>query len=370
MSYVLKPKAGAQRVTATAATIAASEYRLPGRQERAIASNGEVNASSRKDLLLANMQLAEAAGRGDVATDDALRARQRASVDRAARRELLQAAITDPNARRQLGEAISREIYMTTNRKGVARRFLNNIELRQGELPRFPVRNKNVTAFYLGSHSRVETQIVTDKWITPPEGQIVTRVFVPQNELNQSTSDVLEEKAVEALEGVMVTEDRYWYNLARQTIGTDNNQQVISGTLSPQSLMAVRQQVVQWGLKAAFCYMASDLFVDIVGDASFIQAIEPVARHELVMTGEMAILYGMTLISEAYRHPEHKVLDQGEFIIVSDPQTHGAYSDRGGVDSRPLDGVSENVIGAGWLFSESWTAAIGNSRSVVVAQRV
>ena len=116
--------------------------------------------------------------------------------------------------------------------------------------------------------------------------------------------------------------------------------------------------------------MASDLFVDIVGDASFIQAIEPVARHELVMTGELATLYGMSLISEAYRHPEHKTLDQGEFVIVSDQAFHGAYSDRGGVDSQPIDGTTERMIGRGWLFSESISLAVANTRSVSFGVRI
>ena len=116
--------------------------------------------------------------------------------------------------------------------------------------------------------------------------------------------------------------------------------------------------------------MASDLFVDIVGDASFIQAIEPVARHELVMTGELATLYGMSLISEAYRHPEHKTLDQGEFVIVTDQAFHGAYSDRGGVDSQPIDGTTERMIGRGWLFSESISLAVANTRSCSFGQRI
>jgi hypothetical protein len=161
-----------------------------------------------------------------------------------------------------------------------------------------------------------------------------------------------------------VTEDRYWYNLAKQTIGVDNNLSVVSGTLNPLSLMSIRQQVAQWGLKAAYWLTASDLFIDVVGDATFIQAIEPVARHELVMTGQLGVLYGMTIISEAYRHPDHKVLSQGEFAIVSDPLTHGAYSDRGGVDSVPIDTTTEKKAGRGWVLSESISMAIANARSV------
>lgn len=347
--------------------VVASDYRFPGSSERAVGQNGEVNASSVKDLLNVNQRLMQATSAGEVVTASTAAQREQSA---AVNKQLLTAAFEDKNAHRVLGERIADNIYMTANRKGFARRFLNRVELKQGDIPRFPVRKKNVTALLVSGPTRVEPQIAVDKWLTPPELQIVSRIFVPQNEINQSNTDVLEEKYVEGLEGIMVTEDRMWYNAAKQTIGIDNQQSIISGTLSPLSLMSVRQGVAQFGLKPLYCLMASDLFVDIVGDSSFIQAIEPVARHELVMTGELAILYGMTLLSEAYRHPEHKVLNQGEFIVVSDPAFHGAYSDRGGVDSQPTDGVSERMMGRGWLLSESISMVIANSRSVSIGRRI
>ncbi len=347
--------------------VIATDYRLPGRTERAVGHNGEVNASSVKDLLWNANRLMQASANGEVVTETEAQARtERANVNR----QLIAAAFEDSTAHRILGERLADTIYMTSNRKGYARRVLNRVELKQGDIPRFPVRKKNVTAMLVSGPTRVEAQIATDKWLTPPELQVVSRVFVPQNEINQSNTDVLEEKFIEGTEGIMVTEDRMWLNAARQTIGVENSQSIISGTLSPLTLMSVRQGVAQWGLKPMYCVMASDLFVDIVGDASFIQAIEPVARHELVMTGELAILYGMTLISEAYRHPEHKVMDQGEFVIVSDPSFHGGYTDRGGVDSQPIDSTTERMIGRGWLLSESISMAIGNARSVSFGRRV
>lgn len=343
--------------------VAASEFRISAGRERAIGSNGDINASSKQDLLRNSMSIMTAAANGEVDQDAKI-------IQSAVNRDLIASAFSDKEAHRVLGERMADEIYMTANRKGFARRFLNRMELKQGDIPRFAVRRKNVTAFLTSGPSKVETEVVTDKWLLPAEVEIRARPFVPQVEINQSPSDVLEEKYVEALESIMVGEDRYWYNLSKMTIGVDNNQSIVSGTLNPLSLMSVRQQVAQWGLKAAYCLMASDLFVDIVGDASFIQAIEPVARHELVMTGQLGVLYGMTLISESYRHPEHKVLSQGEFCVVSDPLTHGAYSDRGGVDSVPTDGVTERIAGRGWLLSESIAFAVANSRSVAWAQRL
>lgn len=351
--------------------VVASDYRFQGRmgerRARAIGGNGEINASSKKDLLVNANALMMAASNNEVVTET--QAAETAHM-RATNRQLITAAFSDKEAHRVLGERMADEIYMTANRKGYARRFLNRFELKQGDIPRFPVRSKNVTAFMTSGPSKVETEVVTDKWLTPAEVEIRARPFVPQVEINQSASDVLEEKYVEALEAIMVTEDRYWYALAKMTIGIDNNITLIPGQMAPMNLMQARQNVVQWGLKAGYWLTASDLFMDIVGNTTFIAAIEPVARHELVMTGQLGVLYGMTIISEAYRHPEHKVLSVGEFAIISDPLTHGAYSDRGGVDSVPTDGVTEKIAGRGWLLSESISFAVANSRSVAFGLRV
>lgn len=346
--------------------VVASDFRFTPGSERAVGSNGEVNASSKKDLLARSVALMQASAQGRVVSDTDAQDRQRII---ATNKELVQAAFDDPKAHRILGERMTEQLYMTANRKGYARRLLSRVELKQGDIPRFPVRKKNVTAMLATGPVAISTQIATDKWLTPPELQIGTRVFIPQTELNQSNSDVLEEKYVEALEATMVAEDRLHYNLCRATIGTDNALAAISGTLSPLTFMNARQNVQRWGMKPTYCVMASDLFVDIVGDASFIQAIEPVARHELVMTGELGVLYGMTLISEDYRHPEHKVLSQGEFIIYSDPAFHGAYSDRGGIDSQPIDTLNERIVGRGWLVHESMAMAVANTRSVAFGIR-
>lgn len=347
--------------------VAASEYRAAGENTRFIGGNGEVNASSKRDLLNRAYQLQLAHANGDVTTDGKVLARE----ERAARnRELLTAAATNREVLRVLGEKLAEDIYMTSNRSGVCRRFLNKIELKQGDIPRFAVRRKNATAVVMTGPTRMETEILTDKWLTPPEFTIGIRLLVPQNELNQSNTDVLEEKYVEGLEGVMVAEDRMWYNMVKATAGIDNNVTLLSGTLSPLALMNVRQAVARWGLKVPYCYLASDLFADIVGDASFSSVIDPVAKHELILTGQLATMFGMGLISEAYRHPEHKVLDAGEFIVVSEANTHGAYSDRGGVNSDPIDSSTERVIGKGWLVHESFSCAIANTRSVAIAQRL
>ena len=340
-----------------------SEYRFEPRAERLVASNGEIQANDKKDLLQQQQRLMAAAAARLVQGDSEVKAARD-------RKALLAAMKFDSEVHKVVGERMTNELYVTSNRKGYMRRFLARHDVEQGNIVRIPVRQKNVQAFILTGPSRLETQLVRDNYLMPDEVQVATRPFIPMNALNQDSSDILNEKYVEALEGIMVQEDRMWYNMAKQAIGLANNMSVIAGELTPKTLMNVSMNVQRWGLTAAHLLMAADIIVDIIGNAEFVNAIEPVARHELVMTGQIATLYGMSIISEQYRHPQHKVVSQGEFVIVSDPLMHGAYTDRGGIDSEPTNVSTENVIGRGWVIQESISMVVANERSVAFGRRV
>lgn len=346
-----------------ASAVPATEYRTERGAERLVGANGEINGSSKRDVLQQANILMSASAAGDILGNDSPDLKKQ-------RAEAVRAAFNDEQQHKLLGEKLAEAIYMTGNRKGYMRRVLAFQELVQGQIPRFPVRAKNVTAVIATGPTQVQTQLVDDRWLMPPEWQIVARPFISENELNQSNDDVLNEKYIEALEAIMVQEDRTWRNMARMTIGVANVQQVVSGTLTPTALAQNIQQVTGWGIKIGCVICASDLMTDIIGDSSFVTALDPVARHELVLTGQIATLFGAAIISEQYRHPEHKVLQKGEYISVGDPLFHGGYTDRGGVKSEPTNGVTERVIGRGWLIQESVSMQVANERSVAFGRRL
>lgn len=321
--------------------VAASEYRFTS-GERAVGAGGELNASNKKDLFAKQREFLTAASRGELVSDAVF-----ASSEQGAKvaKELVQAAFNDPEAHRVLGERMADSLYLTANRQGFMRKYLTKITVEQGAIPRFPLRNKNVTAVYATGPTKVYAQITRDRWLTPPELQLVTRPFIPTNELNQSAGDVLQEKYVEATEAIMVAEDRLWYNQVNAIVGVDNPLSIISGQLTPYTFAQVMVNVSQWGLKTPHVLMATDLYYDIIGNSEFYAAIDPVARHELLLTGELGVLYGCTVTSDAYRHPEHKVLNKGEFFVISDALNHGAYSDRGGIQSEPIGINVEKIPG-------------------------
>lgn len=354
------------KVTAARTPVVASDYRFVGSSERAVGGNGELNASSKRDLLNQQMRFLQAASAGEVITAGDMRTRETQSR---VNYELIQAAFNDSTQHRVLGERIAESLQITANRQGFMRKYLAKIDVAQGAVPRFPLRTKNVTAVWSTSPTKIESQITRDKWYTPPELSIVARPFVTQNELNQSVGDVLNEKFIEANEAIMVAEDRLYINQCNQVVGLDNNQTIISGQLTPAGLMQVATNVTRWGLKAPHILFASDLYQDIIGNSEFYNAIDPVARHELLMTGELGVIYGMTITSDAYRHPEHKVLSQGEFFVISEALNHGAYSDRGGLMSTPTDIGIEKIPGKGWVIHESMAISLSNSRSVAKGVR-
>lgn len=349
-------------------THASTDVRLPGSRERMVGHNGELNAGSKMELAHRINELAKFVAEGNnVLTEEAA-----TSLEDKAKmhREWLVAAYQDAGHLRELGETMADELYISSARDGFARRLLARNELNQGQLPRIRMVAKSTTAIVATSPSRTETQFVRDMWFNPREFYITARPYVEKRDMDSATTDLLDEKYNEALQAFMVQEDRVWKRLADRTVGMVNELTTITGTMTPLDLANMRNVVSRWNIPATTWLMANDLWGDVIGDSSFMQAIDPVSKFELLQTGYLGRILGMDVISDAFRMPQHKVLSRGEMYIVGAPVNHGAYTDRGGIDSLPLDGSQESVPGRGWFMSQSMSQAITNVRSVARGRRV
>jgi len=345
--------------------VVASELRF-GSGERAIGHNGELNASSKADLLKQIAKLAEVASTQGVITEEAATASEKASLHK----QMVTAAFASQDSHAELGEVLADELYQAANREGFMRRFLARQELSQGQIARVKLRMKNVVAVIAGSPSKVQTQLVRDNQYFPPEFYISANPFVEKREIDQSSGDVLEEKYIESLEAIMVGEDRVFYNLAQATVNVANAATTIVGTMNPTNLSTLRNQVTRWNIPAANWLIANDIWNDVIGDSGFQQLIDPVSKHELLLTGQLGTILGMTIFSDGYRHPQHRVLSQGEMMVIGDPVNTGTYTDRGGVESEPVTAGVAGVPGRGWFMSESVSAIIANARAIAIGRRV
>ena len=75
------------------------------------------------------------------------------------------------------------------------------------------------------------------------------------------------------------------------------------------------------------------------------------------------------MLSDHFRHEEHKVLDAGDIYIVGPPNQHGQFTDRDGLEAKPIDDTHESVPGRGWSIIETMSMVIANTRSVAKASR-
>lgn len=347
--------------------VVATELKLPGSNSRVVANNGEINASSRADLIKVVAQMMEMAQQQEILTvEEATKREQIATLQK----QLVHASFKDPAAHRELGQIMADDLYYTGNRDGFARRFTVKQNLEQGQIPRVKMRMKDVTAIIASSPARIETQITQDRVYYAPEFDLVARPFVTKREIDQSVSDVVDEKFVEGLEALMVSEDRIWKSMADKTINMDNPLTNIVGALTPAGVMQTKNNVTSWGIPVRNLILANDIWNDIAGDAVYWAAvIDQVSKHEVLLTGQLGTMYGMDIISDAFRHPQHKVLNKGEFYVVGDPINHGAMTDRGGVESTPTDINTERTPGRGWVMVETISMVIANARSVAKGQK-
>lgn len=347
--------------------VLASDLRRAGSNERLVANNGELNASNKNDLMVAIAQLIDVAGKHTVLTDS--KASEVSNVA-STHREMVMAAFDSKEELAALGDLMADNLTITSNRDGFMRRVLRQQNIENGQIPSVRMSMKQVSAAIGTGPVQSQTQFIRDNEIFPQEFYITARPYIEQRQISRSNTDILEEKYVEALEAIMVQEDRTWKQMADSLIGLDNPHLNISGSFTPQAFAELTTNINNWGIVPAVALVASDLWQDIVANSDWSSIIDPVSQHELLLTGKLGQIHGVELITDQFRHPQHKVLNSGEIYVVGGMDYHGQYTDRGGVTSQPIDGTQERVPGRGWFLSELMSMVIGNSRSVTRGRRI
>jgi len=332
--------------------------KFKGSQERfGDTRTGEINASSKRDLakkILAAMNVV---------------AEKEPENLEAIRNEVVAAyKDTTSNKFAALGAALAGELYEVANRQGFARKLLKKVETQQGADIRMDVKFPNSVAVTAVSSSQVQAVFLRDKHYYPVAVDIAHRVYIHKQEIDRTTGDILNEKLQEGQEAIQVAEDRLWKSSVDAIAGASNPLHTLVGGLTPDTLAIMRNAIVAHNLPAATIVAASDVMNDLLG-TNFSSWFDPVSQYEIVNTGNIGSLLGMSIITDAFRAPTLKVLDQGDVYIVSAPEFHGGFADRGPIESTALDGAYEGVNARGWYLVETIALLVHNARSVVKGKR-
>jgi hypothetical protein len=188
-----------------------SEFRPRKGGERLVGANGEVNASSNKDILVQIKSLLDGVRSGAVARADeqVVTAEERRQIV-AERQAVLEDAIADKTGDKwmSLGETISEEIYEALGREGFTRKLLGFKPIKRGDIARIAVRRKDVIAYYIAHEQpNVVATFVRQNYVHPPDAYLIANIHIDNLELELADTDLLEHKYNDGLEQILRQED-------------------------------------------------------------------------------------------------------------------------------------------------------------------
>lgn len=343
-----------------------SNMRPSGSLERFVGANGEINAGSKVELLSRIVELSR------LFTEGAIEQQVEQEVASPAERtaQLLE-AYHDHSSQKfaELGASIAAEVQDRLTRAGFSRRFLARGEVTQGSIPRVRIRQHNVSVVAATGVSQVRSQYVRDKYILPNEFSITGNVMIDAIELNQGSSDLLQEKFLDAQENFMVQEDRVFKRLADTAAPIHNNIQYFAGAMTPANISAAQNEIVTWSLSANTMLMAADLLPDLTTGSAFSTFVDPVSKLEIIQTGRLGTVLGLELVTDGFREQNLQVLTPGEFYVLTSPSYLGAYTDRGPIQAEPRSNTND-AMGRGWFMGEVMSMAVANAKGVCKGVRL
>lgn len=323
---------------------------------------GEINAHDKREAIQQIGRLIQASATGEI---------RRAGIDEASVREIILAAVNDPTGQawKVVGEVMAEEIAIAMDREGFARRILSVRDLEQGEVPRVPVKRKDVVGWMMTQDAVTPASIIRQSWVTLEEFYLTARIEVEARELASAPTDILDEKYGDGLEQIMVAEDRAFKVLCDRAASTAN-EIVYYNTFTPAVFSNLRQQISDWHLPVVAAVIASDIWDDIIASADFSNWFDPVTKYHLILEGKLGSILGVELITDAFREDKLRVLNRGEVYFFTAPKHLGQIARRQDVTSRPIDGAQEGRPYQGWYLYAIEGMAVVNSRGVAKGQRI
>ena len=229
-------------------------------------------------------------------------------------------------------------------RRSFAKLSLVKIIVEHDQIPRFPLRNKGTQFIMVKSPTQTFSDEARDRWIVPPELQIVNGVSSDLGYGDAATPI----RGVQLLEGQSVSMERLWLSLCRE-----------AQYLNESKLRMIAPTVTgdfEHDLRAALTYKdklaprfgrehltKAFISADMVKQALDLKP-EPTG-HGLQDYGDLGTVYldgrPIRLLTDQGRDPEHMVLSEKTLLLVGNPLYHGAYSER---PVRVLEHDGETVI--------------------------
>ena len=362
---------------------------IPADLSKFLNENGEINAHSTDELAEIIKEMGETVS--DVQSD--------IEADKAHKEEMgtmFVSAIQDVDSFVSLGETIADTVNMTVRRDGFTRRLLGHQSLVKGQFPRAKAVNKESTVA-IDPHNVITTDLDELRGcIYPPEFYLTAQIPVDIEGLKKEFeisgenplifSDILDEIYNRALAITMVAEDNIWKamvdSLKPEKLGLmakllrflrirkvesdkfNPRLEIKGNNFKPEHLYNMLKVLAKWNLSPKHILVGSAVWNSITFSSEWSSLIDPVSKWDILKTGKMGTIFGTDILSDHFRHTNHKILDAGDVYCVSEPESHGQYTDRGGYKSHSIIPTSSDSM-RGWNFIVLLSMAVTDYHSVV-----
>ena len=281
------------------------------------------------------------------------------------------AAVADPAKWQALAGRGAAMVNEVNKRTGFLRTLFEYQDLADGEYPHVSMPTHDVLAVVATGPGTVGTQEIVDRRFQPVEYTIKTSTSVTSLEIKRDPGDALQRLYDQSIEAAQVKEDRLarlaMMELAKFRL---NEPILLSSALTPMLLAQAVHSLTQQGLVATNIVLAADLWKDIIGNPDFHSAFDPITRYEIVLTGRITQVYGATIITDALRKENQRVLDDGEIFVTAAKENLGVFTDRGGLEATATDGSVVATSNRGWFMEEHFSLTAPNGRAVQYLRRV
>jgi hypothetical protein len=275
------------------------------------------------------------------------------------RRQILAAAVQDPEGFAILGQELLLPIKDLVDYEGWARKVYRVRPLAQGEFFRI-AKDVRSTAWVIGQDGQGIEARLFGRFVTPSEFKIGSFPTVDISDIYTVNYDILDRAQDTARQEVELEEDkrgRALIDVASQTI----NAVTTFGTLGVSAFEDVRFQVERHRLVVEKFLINRAELSDIVKTMS--AQVDPVTERELILAGYIGSFLNAMIITSAGTGVE-EVVPAGTFYATTGPEYMGELGIRVELFSEPFNMFAQQRFVKGWAFGEIIGFVIANPRSV------
>jgi hypothetical protein len=328
---------------------------VPDPRQRMFDKSGQINAQSDKDALMQIKHLLQnSVGAAKVAHSH----RQASQMMTEERRQVLAAAVQDPEGFAILGQELLLPIKDLVDYEGWTRKVYRVRPLAQGELFRI-AKDVRATAWTIGQDGQGIEARLYGRYVTPSEFKIGSFPTVDIEEIYQMNYDVLDRAQSTARQEIELEEDKRGLALidtASQTV----NAVTSFSTLGVAAFEDVRFQVERHRLVVEKFLINRQELSDVVKTMS--AQVDPVTERELILAGYIGSFLNAVIVTSAGTGVE-EVVPAGDFYAVTGPEYMGEMGIRVELFSEPFNMFSQMRFVKGWAFGEIVGFVISNARA-------